>query len=167
MFTSSYGSSRFSAYDYVHCGVFPTRSVLFSRPGCLALIMKNWVEFGFFWSDKFISNFNVFNNIKMTLYYSVDMRKSGEKVCICGCQMRFVKIPAISSTVPDLSCVVIRKRHRENRETRSAVKLQLICPYFGWFFTFRCVRDVKITPRTASTIANKLRWRICPDHIHY
>ena len=36
------------------------------------------------------------------------------------------------STVPDLSCVLIRKRHRENRETISLVKKQLIiCPYFG------------------------------------
>jgi len=30
--------------------------------------------------------------------------------------MRFVKIPAISSTVPDLSCVAIRKRRRESRD---------------------------------------------------
>jgi len=30
--------------------------------------------------------------------------------------MRFAKIPAILSTAPDLSCVVIRKRHRENRD---------------------------------------------------
>jgi len=29
--------------------------------------------------------------------------------------MRFVKIPAISSLAPDISCVAIRKRHRENR----------------------------------------------------
>ena len=35
-----------------------------------------------------------------------------------GCQMRFVKIPAILSTTPDLSCVVIRKLHRENRENQ-------------------------------------------------
>ena len=34
---------------------------------------------------------------------------------IQGCQMRFVKILAISSTAPHLSCVVIRKQHRENR----------------------------------------------------
>jgi len=35
------------------------------------------------------------------------------------------------STVPDLSCVKFRKRHRENRETISIVKPQLIiCPYF-------------------------------------
>jgi len=54
--------------------------------------------------------------------------------------MRFVKIPAILSIAPDLSCVVIRKWHRENRETVSIVKSQLIiCPYFGCFFTFRCV----------------------------
>jgi len=46
--------------------------------------------------------------------------------------MRFVKIPAILSTAPDLSCVLIRKRHRENRETISIIKRQLmICPYFG------------------------------------
>ena len=46
--------------------------------------------------------------------------------------MRFVKIPAILSTAPDLSCVVISKRHRENRETVSIAKRQLmICPYFG------------------------------------
>jgi len=46
--------------------------------------------------------------------------------------MRFVKIPAILSTAPDLSYVVIRKWHMENRETISIVKPQLIiCPYFG------------------------------------
>jgi len=40
--------------------------------------------------------------------------------------MRFVRIQAILSTAPDLSCVVIRKRHRENRETISIVKRQFI-----------------------------------------
>jgi len=30
--------------------------------------------------------------------------------------MRFVKIPAILSTSPDLSCVAIRKRRRERRD---------------------------------------------------
>jgi len=38
--------------------------------------------------------------------------------------MRFVKIPVILSTAPDLSLIVIRKRHRENRETISIVKPQ-------------------------------------------
>ena len=68
--------------------------------------------------------------------------------------MRFVKVPVIAfckntghfnlSTVPDLSCVVIRKRHRESREAISIVKPELIIrPYFGWFITFRCVCDVK------------------------
>jgi len=33
-------------------------------------------------STKFISNFKVFNNIKVTLYYSAYMLTSGEKVCI-------------------------------------------------------------------------------------
>ena len=40
--------------------------------------------------------------------------------------MRFVKIPAILSIVPDLSCVVIRKRHRENRKTMSIVTPQFL-----------------------------------------
>jgi len=42
------------------------------------------------------------------------------------------------STVPDLSCVVFRKRHRENRETISIGKLQLIiiCLCFGCLITF-------------------------------
>jgi len=44
------------------------------------------------------------------------------------------------STVSDLSCVVFRKRHRENRETISIVKRQLtLGPYFGWLITIRCV----------------------------
>ena len=85
-----------------------------------------------------------------------------------GCQMRFVKVPAILSTAPDLSCVVIRKRHRENRETISIIKRQLmICPYCGWLVIFRYVCDVTFAPKIASTAANKLRWRICPDKIHY
>jgi len=37
---------------------------------------------------------------------------------------------AIFSTVPDLSFVVIRKRHREHKETMSIVKPQLILPVF-------------------------------------
>jgi len=42
--------------------------------------MKNCVKSTVFLSDKFISNFNVFNNKKITLYYSVCMGTSGEKV---------------------------------------------------------------------------------------
>jgi len=37
-------------------------------------------ELCFFWSDKLICNFSVFNNTKITLHYSVYMRKSIEKV---------------------------------------------------------------------------------------
>jgi len=81
--------------------------------------------------------------------------------------MRCVKIPAILSAATDLSCVIIRKRHRESRETISIVKPQIIWLYFGWFVTFRCVHDVTIAPRIATTAANKLRWRNCPDKIHY
>jgi len=62
------------------------------------------------------------------------------------------------STVPDLSCVVFRTLHRENIETISIVKPQLIiCLHFGWLITFRCVRDAKIPRRIASTAGNKLR----------
>jgi len=80
----------------------------------------------------------------------------------------FWKILAILSTAPDVSCVVICKRHRENRDTISIAKPQLIiCPYFGWFVTFRCVCDVSIASNIASTAANKLRWRIWPNKIQY
>ena len=34
------------------------------------------------------------------------------------CQMRFVKIPVILSTAPDLSYVIIHKRYRENRDNQ-------------------------------------------------
>jgi len=79
----------------------------------------------------------------------------------------FLKIPAILSTAPDLSFVEIRKQHRKIA-TISIVKPQLIiCPYFGWFVTFRCVCDVTTAPTIASTAANELRWRNCPDKIHY
>jgi len=43
---------------------------------------------------------------------------------------RFVKIPAILLTVPDLSIVAIRKWHRINRETIGNVKLQYNFPLF-------------------------------------
>jgi len=57
--------------------------------------------------------------------------------------------------LPDLIRVAFRKRHRENREI-SIVKPQLIiCLYFGWLITFRCVRDAKITPRISSTAGKK------------
>jgi len=82
--------------------------------------------------------------------------------------MRFVKIPAILSTVPDLSRhTVIRKRQRENRETMIIIKSQWKnCPHVGWLIRFPCVCDVAIASRIASTAANKLRWRNCPDKIH-
>jgi len=83
--------------------------------------------------------------------------------------MRFVKIPAILPTVPDLSCDVVRKRHRENRATMSIVKPQLILPVFwlAHFITFGYVCDVAIAPTTASTAANKLCGRNCPNKIDY
>ena len=84
-----------------------------------------------------------------------------------GCQMRFGKIPAILSTAPDLSYVVIRKPHRENRETISIVKPQLIiCPILAYSLHFGMC-DVTIAPRIGSTAANKLHWRNCHDKIHY
>jgi len=63
-------------------GVFPhvtmqgSQICFFSRPECISLIMKNRVKSVFFSSDKFISNFTVVNNMKIT---SVCMRTSGEK----------------------------------------------------------------------------------------
>ena len=56
-----------------------------------------------------------------------------------GCQMRSVKIPSILSTAPDLSCVVICKQHRENRDNQYCWATINNLPYFGWFVTFRCV----------------------------
>jgi len=72
--------------------------------------------------------------------------------------MRFVKIPAILSTEPDLSRVVIRKRQRENRETISIVKPQLINLPVFWLIRYISVcewRDNRT--KVASTAANKLR----------
>jgi len=56
-----------------------------------------------------------------------------------GYQMRFVKTPAILSTAPDLSCVVIRKRHRDIRDNQYCSATINNLTYFGWFVTFRCV----------------------------
>jgi len=40
-FASTYVSRRFSACDQdSHCGFFSPRSIFFSRPGCLGLLMK-------------------------------------------------------------------------------------------------------------------------------
>jgi len=83
-----------------------------------------------------------------------------------GFQMRFVKVPAILSTAPDRSCAIIRNRPRQNRETISIVKPQLIIifPYFGWFVTFRCVCvTCQSQQKIASTAANKhLSWQHSP-----
>jgi len=70
--------------------------------------------------------------------------------------MRFGKKPAILSTAPDLSCVVIRKPHKENRETISIIKPRLIiCPILADSLHFG-VCDVTIALRIGSTAANKL-----------
>jgi len=45
-----------------------------------------------------------------------------------GCQFRFVKIPAILSTAPDLSCVVIGKQHRESRGNQYCKPQLIIYP---------------------------------------
>ena len=82
MFISSYGSRRFSACDQgSHC--FFSHSDLFFESTCVSRFnYEKSHEICVFWSDKLISNFNVFNNIKITLHYSVYMRTSGEKVRI-------------------------------------------------------------------------------------
>jgi len=82
--------------------------------------------------------------------------------------MRFVKIPAIFSTVPDpdLSFVVILSCTGK-KETMNIVKPQFALILAG-SFTFRCVcvwRENRT--KIASTAANKVHWRNCPDKIHY
>jgi len=82
MFTSSYGSRRFGAWDQgSHLGFFPPRSVFLSRPVGLSYYEKSR-DICVFWSDKLINNFNVSSSIKITLHCGVYMRTSGEKVCI-------------------------------------------------------------------------------------
>ena len=49
---------------------------------CMSWLLWKIAWYLFFRSDKLISNFNVFNNIKMNLHYSAYMRASGEKVRI-------------------------------------------------------------------------------------
>jgi len=61
--------------------VFSTQICFFSRPVCPGYYEKSR-EICVFWSDKLSSNFCVFNNIKITLHYSVYMRTSGEKARI-------------------------------------------------------------------------------------
>jgi len=60
---------------------FSTQISFFSHTVCLGYYEKSR-DICVFWSDKLIMNFNVFNNIKITLHYSVYMCTSGEKVRI-------------------------------------------------------------------------------------
>ena len=81
MFTSSYGGRRFAACDQgSHWCFFPPRSVFWST--CVSRLLWKIAWNLCCWSNKHISNFNVFNNIRITLHYSVYMRTSGEKVRI-------------------------------------------------------------------------------------
>jgi len=58
--------------------------------------------------------------------------------------MRFVKIPAVLICQQcQIYAVSYFVSGAENREAVSIVEPQLIiCRYFGWFDTFRCVCDV-------------------------
>ena len=82
IFTSCYGSSRFSACDQgSHWGFF--HSDLFFKSICVSRFnYEKSREICVFWSDKLINNYNVLNNMKLTLHYNVCMRTSGEKVHI-------------------------------------------------------------------------------------
>jgi len=64
-----------------------------------------------------------------------------------------------NSSRSNLCCVVVCKRHRKKRETISIVKPQLIKFAVYWLAhdISVCVCDVTITPRIASTAANKPR----------
>jgi len=80
MFSSSYGSRSFASCDQgSHWVFFPPRSV-FSSTCVYRFNYAKSREICVFWSDKLISIFNLFNNIKITLHYSVYMRTSGEKL---------------------------------------------------------------------------------------
>jgi len=83
MFTSSYGNRRFAACDQgLPLSVFSTQIWFFSRLACLGYYEKSR-EICVFWSDKLISNFNVFNNMNITLDYSATHHvTSGENVRI-------------------------------------------------------------------------------------
>ena len=82
MFTSSNGSRRFAACDQGSHRFFSTQVCFFSRSLCLLGYYEKSRDICVFWSDKLISNFNVFNNIKITLHYSVYMPTTGEKARI-------------------------------------------------------------------------------------
>jgi len=71
--------------------------------------------------------------------------------------MRFVKTPAILSTAPDLSCVVIRKQNRENRDNQDCYATLIIALFWMIRYISVCVCDVTIATSIASTAANKLR----------
>ena len=53
---------------------------LFHLSTCVSRLLWKITWYLYFWSDKLISNFNVFNNVKISLHYSVYMHASGEKV---------------------------------------------------------------------------------------
>jgi len=81
-FTLNYGSRLFT---HVTRASRPVGG--FSTQFCFLVDLGVWVyeksrQVWVFWIDKFISNFNVFSNIKITLYYSVCISTSGEKVRI-------------------------------------------------------------------------------------
>jgi len=62
-------------------GVFFQPDLFFSRPVCLGCYEKSR-DICVFRSNKLISNFNVFNNIKITVHHSVYMPTPGEKARI-------------------------------------------------------------------------------------
>ena len=81
--------------------------LFFSRPGCVGNSMIC------FWSDKLISNFNVFNNIKIALHYSVYMRTSDEKVRISdeAERVQSVSYSHIRSLSELYTVVCLREKH--------------------------------------------------------
>jgi len=98
-----------------------------------------------------VSNFLVGLGFHDKVSFSVSLRN----LSLVSVSEVTVSTTSLLLTLPDLSCVVFRKRLGENIETISIVKPQLIIfPYFGWLITFRCMCDVIIVPRIASTAAN-------------
>jgi len=81
-----------------------------------------------------------------------------------GCPMRFLKTPAILSTAPDLSCVAIRKRHRDNKDNQYCLVKISNLPVF-WLIRYISVcvwrdnRTKDCVNSSKQTSLKKLSWQ--------
>jgi len=109
-----------------HCPPAPTPCRV---PACVSAISV------FFEVIKPISNFNVFNNIKITLHYSVYMRASGEKVRVSDEAERVesVSYSHIRSLSGPYTVVCLREGKRGTclRPSFTTVMCKVPCPQRG------------------------------------